>query len=130
MAEVTRVERPLSPHLSVYRMYMTMIVSGLHRASGLGMSISGALVVWWFVAAATSREMFDFVDGLLTSWVGIAVMVISLWSLCHHFLNGIRHLVWDTGSHLGKKSVNRSAWYVLIGAPVLAAVLILIVLVR
>ena len=127
MPDVNQVERPLSPHLQVYRMYTTMIVSGLHRITGVGMMLTGLLVVWWFVAAATSPSYFEFVDGLLTSWIGTLVMVVSLWGLCHHFLNGIRHLIWDTGSYMGVKSSNRSAWYVLLGAPALTIITLLIV---
>ena len=127
MADVNRENRPLSPHLQVYRMYITMVVSGLHRITGFGLTITAGLLVWWFVAAATSPQSFALIDGILTSWFGTLVMVVSLWGLCHHFLNGIRHLVWDTGSYMGLKSVNRSAWYVLIGAPLLTVLILLIV---
>jgi succinate dehydrogenase cytochrome b subunit len=108
-------------------MYTTMVVSGLHRMTGMGMILSGVLLVWWFIAAATSPAYFEFVDGLLTSWIGTLVMVVSLWGLSHHLLNGIRHLIWDTGSYLGAKTVSRSAWFVLLGAPALAILTLLIV---
>ena len=128
MTQTNRVARPLSPHLQVFRMFITMLVSGLHRITGFGMTLTAVLVVWWFVAAATSPAYFDFVDGVLTSWIGIAVMLISLWGLCHHLLNGIRHLIWDTGSYLGVKTSTRTAWVVLLGAPALAIVTLAIIL--
>ncbi len=109
-------------------MYTTMVVSGLHRMTGMGMTLTAILLVWWFVAAATSPSYFAFVDGVLTSWVGTLVMLVSLWGLCHHLLNGIRHLVWDTGSYLGAKTASRTAWFVLLGAPALAIVTLVIIL--
>ncbi|MFQ5622806.1 MAG: succinate dehydrogenase, cytochrome b556 subunit [Paracoccaceae bacterium] len=127
MADATVKSRPLSPHLQAYRMYITMVVSGLHRITGFGMIVSAILVVWWFIAAAASPEYFALVDGLLTSWIGTLVMVASLYGLCHHFLNGIRHLIWDTGRMLDKEAVNSSAWFVLVGAPALAILVLLIV---
>jgi len=128
MADVNRGNRPLSPHLQVYRMYITMVVSGLHRISGFGLTLTAALVVWWFVAAATSPAYFAVVDGILTSWIGTLVMLVSLWGLCHHFLNGIRHLIWDTGRMFDVPSVDRSAWGVLLAAPAVALLVLLIVL--
>jgi len=129
MADVNRGSRPLSPHLQVYRMYITMVVSGLHRIAGFGLTLTAALVVWWFAAAATSPEYFAFVDGLLTSWIGTLVMLVSLWGLCHHLLNGIRHLIWDTGRLFEVEAIDRSAWGVLLGAPALALTALLIVLI-
>jgi len=128
MANVNRAGRPLSPHLQIYRMYITMVVSGLHRITGFGMSISAFLIVWWFIAAAASPEYFALVDGILTSWIGTLVMLVSLWGLCHHLLNGIRHLIWDTGRMLDIESLDKTAWMVLLGAPALAALVVLIVL--
>ena len=128
MTDLNQGTRPLSPHLQVYRLYTTMIVSGLHRITGVGMLISAILVLWWFIAGAVSPQYFNFVDGVLNSWIGLLVMVVSLYGLCHHLLNGIRHLIWDTGSLMGKKTADRGAWYVLIGAPVLTVVIIIIVM--
>lgn len=122
MSETSQSNRPLSPHLGIYRMYVTMLVSGLHRITGLGMTISAFLVVWWFVALAVSPSYFAFVDGILSSWLGKLVLIASLLGLSLHMLNGIRHLIWDTGSFLGKKSANRGAWIVLIGSVVLTVV--------
>jgi succinate dehydrogenase / fumarate reductase cytochrome b subunit len=128
MADVNRGNRPLSPHLQIYRMYVTMVASGLHRITGFGMIVTAVLVVWWFIAAATSPEYFAIVDGILTSWIGTLVMLVSLWGMCHHMLNGIRHLIWDTGRMLDPEAVDKTAWFVLLGAPALASLAVLIVL--
>jgi len=118
----------LSPHLQIYRMYVTMVTSGLHRLTGFGMIVTAVLIVWWFIAAAASPEYFAIVDGLLTSWIGTLVMLVSLWGLCHHLLNGLRHLIWDTGKMLDTEAVDRTAWFVLLGAPALTILVLLIVL--
>jgi len=128
MTDVNRGNRPLSPHLQVYRMYITMVVSGLHRISGFGMTISAVLIIWWFIAAATSPEYFAVVNGLLTSWIGTLVMLASLYGLCHHLLNGIRHLIWDTGRLFDVETIDKTAWFVLLGAPALTLLVLLIVL--
>ena len=127
MADTSRAERPLSPHLQVYQLYLTMIVSGLHRITGLGMIISAILIVWWFIALAISPGYFEFVDGLLTTWIGLLVMIGSLWAFFHHLMNGIRHLFWDKGYFIDKPAVETGARVVLFGAPVLMVVSVILI---
>jgi len=114
MADVNRGNRPLSPHLSIYRPQMTSVLSILHRITGVGMSLSAVLIVWWFLAAATGPEYFEFVDGLLTSWLGLLILVASLWAFWFHFFNGIRHLRWDAGVGLGLSASARTGWIAVI----------------
>lgn len=128
MADVNRGNRPLSPHLQVYRMYITMVASGLHRITGFCLAFTGVLVVWWFAALAASPEYFATIDWILSSWIGRLVMIVSLWGLCHHLLNGIRHLIWDTGRFLDIPSVDQGAKVVLYGAPALAVLALIIML--
>lgn len=128
MPEASPRARPLSPHLQVFRMLVTMIVSGLHRITGLGLVITAFLLVWWFVALASGPQYFEFVDGLLDSWIGRLVMLVSLWGLMHHLLNGIRHLIWDTGRGFEMEQILRGAWIVLIGAPVLAVIALIVMM--
>jgi len=91
-----------------------MTMSIFHRATGMGMALTGILLVWWFLSAAISPSYFAFVDGILTSWVGLVVMTVSLWAFWYHFFNGVRHLRWDYGKNLGVHGANRSGWYVVI----------------
>jgi len=114
MAETEQVNRPLSPHISIYRRQMTSVMSIMHRITGSGMALTAVLVVWWFLAAATSASYFEFVDGLMTSWLGSLVLLVSLWSFWFHFFNGIRHLRWDSGRGLGMATSTRAGWRVLI----------------
>ena len=107
-ADVNRGERPLSPHMSIYRPQLTSTLSILHRITGVGMALTALLIVWWFIAAASGADYFAFVDGILTSWIGVLVMVASLWAFWFHFFNGIRHLRWDAGVGMGIGETARS----------------------
>jgi succinate dehydrogenase / fumarate reductase, cytochrome b subunit len=122
MADVNRGNRPLSPHLTIYRPQMTSVLSILHRVTGVGLTLGALLGVWWFLAAATDAEYFAFVDGLLTSWIGWLVLVMSLFALWFHFCNGIRHLVWDAGYGFDLAVVQKSGIAVLAGTVVLTLV--------
>jgi succinate dehydrogenase cytochrome b subunit len=114
-ADVERGDRPLSPHMSVFRPQMTWLnTSILHRVTGIGMSVTALLIVWWFIAAATGADQFAFIDNLLTSWFGVLVMVASLWAFWFHFFNGIRHLRWDAGVGMGLGEAARSGTIALV----------------
>lgn len=125
MADMNRGNRPLSPHLTIYRPQITSVMSILHRATGVALGGGALLAVWWFLAAATGPGYFAFVDGLLTSWLGTLVMTGALWALCYHFCNGIRHLWWDTGRGFGLDEVTRSG-RIAAGASVALTILVLL----
>ncbi len=100
--------RPLSPHLTIYRPQITTVLSILHRVTGVGLVLMALLLVWWFLAAATSDAYFLMVNGILTSWFGKVVLTVSLWAFWYHFANGIRHLAWDAGHGFALPTVTRS----------------------
>ncbi len=108
MADVNRGDRPLSPHLQVYRPQWSSGLSILHRITGVALTLGSVLVVWWLVAAATGPEAFAAAEAALTSWLGRLVLLGSAWALAYHTANGIRHLVWDMGYgfniHTARKS--------------------------
>jgi succinate dehydrogenase / fumarate reductase, cytochrome b subunit len=108
--------RPLSPHLQVYRLTPTMVMSVLHRITGAALYFGTVIVVWWLVAASASPAYYDFVAWLLGSWPGLLVLFGYTWALVHHMLGGVRHLVWDTGHGLGKETSTRLAWATLAGS--------------
>jgi succinate dehydrogenase / fumarate reductase cytochrome b subunit len=115
--------RPLSPHLQVYRLTPTMLMSGMHRATGVALYFGVVLVAVWIAAAAGSKEQFDFVNGLFGSILGRLVLFGYSWTIIHHMLGGIRHLVWDTGRGLEKDSARRMAIATLAGSITLTLVL-------
>ena len=123
MADVKPGNRPMSPHLQIYRPQLTSILSIVHRMTGVGLMLGAVLVVWWLLAAATGADYFATVDGLLTSWIGYLVLLGSTWALAYHLLNGIRHLFWDMGYGFEIETVERSGMAVLVGSGVLTVLL-------
>ena len=122
MADVNRGNRPLSPHLQVYRPQLTAITSILTRITGNALIVGAVLIVWWLLAAATSPAYFAFADGVLTSWFGDLVMFGSLWAVWYHFLAGLRHLYFDSGRGLDIPTAEKLGWGVIGGSVVLTIV--------
>ena len=128
MADVNRGRRPLSPHLQVYRWQITMLTSILHRVTGVALTLGAVLVVWWFAAAAISPAAHATADAVLTSWIGILVLIGSLWALWYHLLNGVRHLVWDAGYGFDLDIMAKTGWAAVIGSVLLTLVTLLILI--
>ncbi len=127
MADVNRGERPLSPHISIYRPQMTSISSILTRITGNALIVAVLLIVWWLLAAAAGPEYFDTANAFVTSWFGDLVMTLSLWAIWYHYLAGLRHLVWDTGRALDIKSAEMLGWVCVIGSVVLTVLTLIII---
>ena len=127
MADVNRGNRPLSPHLTIYRPQLTSMTSILTRITGNAMLISALLIVWWFLAAATSPEAYAVANGFLTSWFGKLVMTFSVLGLWYHTLAGVRHLIWDNGIGLDIPTAEKMGWAVVIGSVVLTIITIILV---
>jgi succinate dehydrogenase / fumarate reductase, cytochrome b subunit len=110
-------ERPLSPHLSVYRMYRhTLLTSILNRATGLALSAGLILLVYWLVAIASGPAAYRGAREVLSLDVLKAVYVLLLGTFSYHFFAGIRHLIWDTGRGLERAQSKRSAALVVIAS--------------
>lgn len=121
MADVNRGNRPLSPHLTIYRPQLNSITSIFVRITGNGLIVGAILVVWWLMAAASGAAYFNVIDGLITSVLGDIVMALSVLALWYHALGGVRHLIWDTGRGLDLKSADQLGWAMIIGSVVLTA---------
>ncbi len=89
--------RPLSPHLQVYRLMFTFVMSGFHRVTGAVTYFGFLLVVWWLLAAAAGPNAYAQVQWAMGTWIGRLVLLGFSWGLIHHAFGGIRHLIWDTG---------------------------------
>ena len=111
-------DRPLSPHLQIYRWQLTSVLSILHRAAGVALTAGAVLLVWWLVAAASGPDAYESVTDFLGSWLGLLLLFGWSLSLFYHLCNGIRHLVWDTGHGLDLKSTYVSGWLVVAGTGV------------
>jgi succinate dehydrogenase cytochrome b subunit len=94
---MARAERPLSPHLQIYRWYFTMALSIAHRITGVGLALGLVLFTWWLLALASGPEAFAIVHGVMSSWFGVLILFLYTLTLFYHMGNGIRHLVWDFG---------------------------------
>lgn len=104
--------RPLSPHLQVYRLPLPAIASITHRITGVGLTVGTLVLAWWLIAAAAGADAFAAVEGFLGSPVGWLLMAGWVWALWYHTLNGVRHLVWDTGRGLELGPVYKGGYVV------------------
>lgn len=90
-------ERPLSPHLQVYKPQITSVLSILHRVTGVALTLGTLLLTWWLVAAAYGPSTFATVQGFMGSFIGQLILWGFTFALFYHLGNGIRHLAWDFG---------------------------------
>jgi succinate dehydrogenase / fumarate reductase cytochrome b subunit len=121
--------RPLSPHLQIYRLIPTMLMSIVHRITGGALYFGMLLVAWWLIAAAGSESWFANAQWLLGSWLGLLVLIGFTWALFHHLLGGVRHLLWDTGYAMEKETSTALAWATLAGSLTMTVLVWAVVLV-
>lgn len=97
MAQQDHVQRPLSPHIQIYRWTLTMTLSILHRATGIALYAGTVLLAAWLMAVASGPEAYAQVQTISSHWLGRLVLFGYSWALFHHMFGGIRHFIWDTG---------------------------------
>ena len=114
-------DRPLSPHLSIYRWPVTMVTSILHRATGIAMAVGFILLVAWLFDAAAGPETYAVFLGAMDTLIGKLLLVGWSYAFFYHLANGIRHLVWDSGRGFEKQQASASAWFVIVASVVLTA---------
>ena len=115
--------RPLSPHLQIYKPQMTSVLSILHRITGAGLGLGAMVVTVWLLAALAGEAAFAQVQAFRESLLGQFMLLGWLFAFVYHFLNGIRHLKWDFGYGIDMKSVYRSGWVVVFGAALLTVLI-------
>jgi succinate dehydrogenase / fumarate reductase cytochrome b subunit len=115
----TQLERPLSPHLQIYRPMLTMVMSMAHRVTGLANAVGFALLAWWLIAIGLGPEPYARVETFFGSIPGQVLLFLFTWALIHHMLGGIRHLIWDTLHMLDKPSIELLARATIVGSTVL-----------
>ena len=114
-------ERPLSPHLQVYRPQLTSVLSIMHRATGVALAVGTLLLVWWLVATATGPEAYATVQAVLGSLIGRLALLGWTLSLFYHLCNGIRNLFWDAGRGFELRTTYASGWLVIVATIILTA---------
>ena len=117
MAEAkARIERPLSPHLQIYRWTWTMAMSIVHRVTGVALYAGALLLAGWLLALASGPHAYDGVARFFGSVIGRLILFGYTWALMHHLLGGVRHLVWDFGYGMEPGTRMDMARFTLIGS--------------
>ena len=111
--------RPLSPHLQVYRPQLTSVLSILHRATGVVLAIGTLLLTYWLAAAAGGPESFETAQSIIGSFIGQLFLFGWTFALFYHLCNGIRHLYWDAGFGFELPDVYKTGWAVVVASGVL-----------
>jgi succinate dehydrogenase / fumarate reductase cytochrome b subunit len=124
MAEIKApAARPLSPHLQIYRPMLTMMMSIVHRITGFGNYFGMLILAWWLIAAASGPNAYARFDRFAGSIIGRIILFGYTWSVIHHMLGGIRHLIWDTGRGFGPNEREWLAAANLVGSIAITVVL-------
>ena len=100
--------RPLSPHIQIYRPQLTSVLSILHRITGVALTVGTLLLAWWLVAGTYGADAFANVQGFLGSWFGQLLLWGFTFAVYYHLANGIRHLFWDFGCGFELDQVQKS----------------------
>ena len=116
-------QRPLSPHLQVYRWQIQMATSIVHRATGIILALGAFLIAGALLAMATGPDAWQCVQGLASSWFGLVFLFGWTWAFAYHLLNGIRHLVQDAGYGFSIPAFVRSGWLSVIGSLLLTGLI-------
>jgi len=116
---MANVERPLSPHLQIYKPQITMVTSITHRITGVALAGGTLLLTWWLIAAAAGPDAYATVNGFMESWFGRLVLFGFTWALFFHLCNGIRHLFWDAGKGFELPAMRKSGMAAIIMSVVL-----------
>jgi succinate dehydrogenase / fumarate reductase, cytochrome b subunit len=114
--------RPLSPHLQIYRPMLTMMMSIAHRITGAALYAGTLLLAWYLIALASGPEAFETAAWFLRSFLGQLILLGFSWALFHHFLGGLRHMVWDAGYGFAHPMREYLALATLIGGLLLTAI--------
>jgi len=119
---MTTQNRPLSPHLQIYRPQISSVLSILHRITGVALAVGSLLLVYWIIAAAVGPEAFAQAQGLIGSFLGRLLLFGWTYALFFHLVNGIRHLFWDMGWGFELKTMAITGWTAVIAAVLLTLI--------
>jgi succinate dehydrogenase / fumarate reductase cytochrome b subunit len=114
--------RPLSPHLQIYRPQISSVLSILHRITGVALAVGSLLLVYWIIAAAVGPEAFATAQSLIGSFIGRILLLAWTFALFFHLANGIRHLFWDMGRGFELKTMSATGWTVVVVALLLTVI--------
>lgn len=119
MRDSLKKKRPLSPHLQVYKIQITSLLSILHRCTGIILCGGAVLCSVWFVTLAQGSQAYGMMQGLLLHPIGLIMLLGLSFSFFYHLCNGIRHLLWDAGKGYEMAQVRKSGWAVVASSLIL-----------
>jgi succinate dehydrogenase / fumarate reductase, cytochrome b subunit len=126
---ILQAGRPISPHLQIYRWYLSMMMSIMNRATGIALSVGLVLLAVWLISLASGPHSFATVRSITGSWFGMLVLFLLTIAWAYHLLNGVRHLAWDAGYGFHPKEFRRTGIAVLVGTAVITVVVWIAVLI-
>ncbi len=115
--------RPLSPHLQIYRWQLTMVLSIIHRATGVALAVGTILLIALLLALAAGPDAYQSVRACCSSWLGLLMLFGWSWALCFHMFNGLRHLLWDVGWGFEIPRAYLTGWTVVAASMVMTALI-------
>ena len=121
--------RPISPHLQIYRWYLSMVMSIMNRATGIALSVGLVQLAVWLISLASGPHSFATMRSITGSWFGMLVLFLLTIAWAYHLLNGVRHLAWDAGYGFHPKEFRRTGIAVLVGTAVITVVVWIAVLI-
>ena len=122
-AKMSAKQRPLSPHLQIYRPMLTMMMSIVHRITGGALYFGTLLLAWWLLAAGAGPDAYGVFQSVASSFIERLVLFGYSWALLHHMLGGLRYLIWDTGHGFGPAEREWLARANLVGSIALTVIL-------
>lgn len=114
MKKTTSPQRPLSPHLQVYKPQITSVLSIMHRLSGAGLAFGLFILIAWLACLSHSEQAFLAFQDLFSGFIGKTILVLCLSGFYYHLANGIRHLMWDAGYGFEMTTTTKSGWFVVV----------------
>jgi succinate dehydrogenase cytochrome b subunit len=116
--------KPMSPHLSIFRPHVNMVLSIMHRITSVVNYWGSLLLTAWLISAVMGEPQFNAVSLFIGSPIGLIVLVGFTWSVIHHMLGGIRHFIWDTGHGFSLPIVRGLSWTTLFGSVTLTGAVV------
>ncbi|MEN6541621.1 succinate dehydrogenase, cytochrome b556 subunit [Parvibaculum sp.] len=116
MAETRQAERPLSPHLQIYRFTITMAMSIIHRITGAGLYVGTLLLAAWLLSVAMGPDAYASFQSVAGSWIGQLILFGFTWALIHHLFSGIRYLMWDNIRAFDNRTADIISWIAAVAA--------------
>ncbi|GHB25462.1 succinate dehydrogenase membrane anchor subunit [Pseudovibrio japonicus] len=118
-----KANRPLSPHLQIYKPIVTMVMSILHRITGAALYFGTILMAFWLVSAAAGPDSYQFAMDVFGSFLGRLILFGFTWALVHHMIGGLRHFIWDMGHGFDLPTANWMARATIVGSVSLTVIL-------